>query len=180
MKPFADMNLSFSKPEQIADQVLRFTGRLPHLLQFFCMTLMRLAIEGQMHTISVDQIEMFKQDFLVAQYFVNPVLTIEDPEVRFIGLLLLARGKRRFSLPDVRQIAGRAGLRMSFERVLDVCNDLVINNVLSWADGSYQIASEGLFFYAHQMNYLNEAVDEAYQILKHQRRVAGDELPEDA
>lgn len=179
-RPFADMNLGFSEPDLIADQVLRFTGRLPHQLQLFCMKLMDLAIKGHLDTISVDQIEIVKQDFVVAQYFINPVLTVEDPEARLIGLLLLRRGKRKFSITDVQEIASRVGLQRSFERVLDICNELVINNVLSWAAGSYQIATEGLFFYAHQMNYLDNAVYETYQILRNQRRVPDNELPEDA
>jgi hypothetical protein len=180
LRPFSDMNIKFKEPEAIADQVLRFTGCLPYQLQFFCLKLMELAIEKRTDTISSDQIEAVKQDFVVAQYFLNPIVTIEDPETRLIGLLMLSLGKRRFSIPDAQMIGDRAGLHLDFVRVLDICNDLVINNVFSWSAGCYEVATDALFYYARQMNYLERAIEETYKILREQGKTSKPHPPKGA
>jgi hypothetical protein len=108
-----------------------------------------------------DYLRKLEEDFVTAQYFIKPLTGIDDPLTKLVALLLLNETDRVFTIPLVQAVAARAGHQVSHERVLEICNDLVINNVLAWNGGSFRIASEGLHLYAHRMGFLETALAEA-------------------
>jgi len=166
LKPLNDMGFKIVEPDKLIEKVLRLTGRLPYLLQFYGQKLGELAIEQNSETISMQHIEMLRWDFVTAQYFIKPLNDLEDPEVRLIGLSLLKEHSSEFSIPFVQTVAARAGLTISHTRANEVCNDLVINNVLAWSEGSYRISNEGLYYYAREMGFLDSALEESLGLVR--------------
>ncbi|MCI0489898.1 MAG: hypothetical protein L0229_25175 [Blastocatellia bacterium] len=164
--PLADLGFTIIEPDRVGDQVLRLTGRLPNLLQFYGQKLVELVLDKETDTISPQHVEKIKGDFVTAQYFIKPLNDLEDPETRLVGLSLLKEDYKEFSVTTVMAVADRAGLSLEHKRALEICNDLVINNVLAWNDGSFRIANEGLYFYAHKMGYLDGALKEAHRAIK--------------
>jgi hypothetical protein len=161
LRPMADLGFRVESEEGIVNYVLRMTGRLPHLVQLYGQKLAQLAIQEKTDTISPALLETLKWDFMLAQYYINPFCDMKDPQLRAVGLSLLRHTGRNFSIVDVQRIAARAGLRLDYVRVREICNDLLINNVLVWNNGSFRIANEGLYFYANEMGFLDTALKEA-------------------
>jgi hypothetical protein len=161
--PLRDLGFSLAEPEEFLDRVLRLTGCLPYLLQFYGQKLAQIAIEEKTDTISLQQVEALQADFVTAQYFVKPLNDLEDSEARLIGLSLLKEYRREYSIPLVQEISSRLGIDLDHKRATEICNDLVINNILAWKGSAYRIANEGLYLYARDMGYLSSALGE----LKH-------------
>jgi hypothetical protein len=165
MRPLTDLGFEIIEPEKVIEYILRWTGRLPYLLQFFGQKLANMAIDENAHAISMEQVEALKWDFVTAQYFVKPLTDLDDPEARFIGLSLLKNKYTEFSVRAVSDLARRSGISLTHNRAREICNNLVINNVLAWKGGSYRIANEGLYFYALEAGYLDNALEEATQLI---------------
>jgi hypothetical protein len=160
-KPLTDLGFQIRNEEQLIDDILRFTGRLPHLLQLVGKKLAELAIKEGTETITSDLLEQLKGDFLIAQLFIKSLNDLDDPESRLIGLSLVDEGLRNISIFNIQEIALRKGIQLDSKRVLEVCIDLVINNVLVWNNGSYRLANEGLPYYARQTEFLSSALSDA-------------------
>jgi hypothetical protein len=163
--PLRHLGFNFSEEDKFLNRVLRLTGRLPYLLQFYGQKLAQIAIEENTDTISPQHIETLQGDFVTAQYFIKPLNDLEDAEARLIGLSLLKDYKREFSIPFVQDAAAQVGIRLSHKRTTEICNALVINNVLAWQGSTYRIANEGLYFYARDMGYLDNALEESRQMI---------------
>lgn len=161
LRPLADLGFQLESAEGIIDYVLRMTGRSPHLLQLYGQKLAQLAIKENTDTISLNLLEALKWDFMLAQYFINPFCDMKDAELRAVGLSLLRSTDQHFSILSVQKIAKGAGLKLDYVRVREICNDLLINNVLAWQNGVFRIANEGLYFYANEMGFLDAALKEA-------------------
>jgi hypothetical protein len=167
LEPLADLGFSVDNPDRLVEHVFRLTGKLPHLLQFYGMKLANLATEEKTDTISMMHVDTLRWDFETAQYFTSPLLQdLADTETRLIALLLLKSGEQELKISLVRDIAAQQGLYLDHARTVDICNDLVINNVLAWHNGSFRIANEALAYYAHEMGYLDGALEEARRVAK--------------
>jgi hypothetical protein len=78
---------------------------------------------------------------------------------------LLKNDYKEFSVKAVSDLARRSGISLDTNRAREICNNLVINNVLAWNGGSYRIANDGLYFYALQAGYLDDALEEASELV---------------
>lgn len=164
--PLRDLGFSLAEPEEFLERVLRLTGCLPYLLQFYGQKLAQIAIEEQTDTITLQHVETLQADFVTAQYFVKPLNDLRDVEARLIGLSLLKEYKGEYSIPFVQEVSGRLGIKLDHKRASEICNDLVINNVLAWHGSAYRIANEGLYLYARDMGYLSNALEESRHMAK--------------
>jgi hypothetical protein len=161
LKPLTDLGFQISNADRLLGEILLFTGRLPHLLQLFGKKLAEFAIKEGTETIGWDLLEQLRGDFLITQYFIKSLNDLENPEARLLGLTLVEEGQENISIAHVQEAARRKGLHLDSQRVMEICIDLVINNVLVWNNGSYRLANEGLPFYARQTGYLSSALSEA-------------------
>jgi hypothetical protein len=155
LAPLTDLGFSLDQPDRIVEKLFRLTGRMPHLLQYYGKGLANLAVEEGVNTITPQHLEMLGWDFETAQYFISPLRDLADPETRFVALSLLKDGRQRFSIPQVREIAEKQGLPFNNNRAGEICNDLVINNVLAWDEGMFCLANESLPHYVRQMKLLD-------------------------
>lgn len=157
LEPLADLGLAVADPELLISHVFRLTGQLPHLLQLYGKRLASLAIEEGADRITINHIETLKWDFSVAQIFTEPLRNLADAEVRLLALLLLRAPTGEFSVQMVQQLAASEGLEYDWSRATEVCNDLVISNVLAWSSGRYHIANEALYDYVRHQGWLEES-----------------------
>lgn len=172
LDPLADLGLEISDPELLIKRVFRLTGRLPHLLQLYGKKLASLAIEEDSDEITINHIETLKWDFGVAQIFTEPLRNLTDPEARLIALLLLKEGREKadeISLKAVQRLAAGESLDYDLNRATEICNELVISNVLAWNNGRYRIANEALFDYVRNLGLLEASeIEQARQIVQAQ------------
>jgi hypothetical protein len=164
--PLTDLGLQIQGSEKLVSEVLRLTGRLPHLLHLYGYKLVELALADGDDVVSIKHVETLKWDFVVAQYFISPLRELKDPEARLIGLSLLRAKPGDFSIQFVQKLASRAGLYLDYARATQICNELVINNVLVWHNGAFRVANEGLYFYADEMKFVEGALGEAASEIK--------------
>lgn len=158
LEPLTDLGFSVSEPGPLVNHVSQLTGRLPHLLQFYGQKLAELAAQESVESITMRHVESIKWDFETAQYFLSPLQDLTSPEVRLIALSLLQSGIKQFSIPGVRSLAEKQGIILDQACTIDICNELVINNVLSWNNGSFCIANEAMEHYAREMGLLDDAL----------------------
>lgn len=163
LRPLSDLGFDLVGVETLADRILRLTGRLPHLIQFCGRQLVESAIKKELGRLSQDDIEELEGDFVVAQYFIKPLRDIDDPVSRLVGLWMLKNGHGELTVLDAQGIATQSGIALDHNRALEICNDLVINNVLAWDGGHFRIANEGLYLYAKRMGFLDAALRDAQE-----------------
>lgn len=163
IKPLEDLGFKIEHAERVTEEVLKLTGQMPHLIQFFGMRLVDRAIHDNTETISTELVEVLKADFFIAQFFIKSLNELTNSESKLVALLLLSEPQESFSVPEIQAIALREGLPISSVRTNDICLDLLVNNVLAWDNGSYRIANGGLPFYARKKDYLKNSLEEARQ-----------------
>jgi len=168
LEPLTDLGFQVETPDKLVEHVLRLTGRLPHLIQFFAKRLVELAIEEKRGEISAAQVEMLKWDYDTAFFFLSPLdeKHLENHEVRLIALLLLKECPAEITPAKVRLLARRWDLTFDEVHALRLCNELVIHNVLVWNRAGFQIANEALADYARHFGLLNGAIEAARRALQ--------------
>jgi len=159
--PLTDLGFKIDQLDQLSEQLISLTGRLPHLIQHMCKALVEAAVEDKSDTITLSHLGRVKGDFLTAEFFINSIRDLSDPKEQLVALCLIAGGARHFTTEDVHKVALKEHLKLSFDAAHSLCNNLVINNVLAWDSGSYTLANEGLPFFAQQTGYLNGALADA-------------------
>jgi hypothetical protein len=156
LEPLADLGFTVTETQQLVERICKLTGRMPHLIQFYCKRLATVLIEEERHIVGPPQLDALRWDFETAQFFVSPLSDLTDPETRAVAQVLLKEGLRNFNAAQVRELAAQRGLELDVYRALEICNELVINNVLVWDEGHFRPANEALLFYAREMKLLDE------------------------
>src|SRR5439155_23662254 len=128
-------------------------------LQFFGKRLAALGIEQDRATLTRGHIETLKDDFDTAQFFTQALREVRDAATRRVALLVLRTCRGPVSIPALVGAAAQEGLALSHTAAAEICNDLVIHNVLTWIKGSYHIASGALVHFARQLGYLTQGLE---------------------
>ncbi len=174
-EPLQDLNIAID--DEAVKTALRWTGCLPHLLQFFGLRLCQLTIEQRRDAVGSEQVDELRWDFETAQYFTSPLADVGSPQSKLIALALLKQRPKSINYSLVVELAKSYALTLSLDDSKRICNELVICNLLTWAGdsvqslrgptvdrpespASYRIATEALFDYAEKMGFLTEGLDE--------------------
>ena len=166
--PLRDLGFELEEPERLFEQVFRLTGRLPNFMQFYARKLVELAIDERRNTLSAAQAEMLQWDFETAQFFISPLQDISSDRARFTAMMLLKDTRREFTPTQVCRLAAQHGLPLKDAEMLEICNELVIVNVLAWDRGVFRVANEALTEFARQLGVLDRMYDEARRELSQQ------------
>ncbi|NOT62694.1 MAG: hypothetical protein HOP19_21005, partial [Acidobacteria bacterium] len=159
LTPLKDIGFKVEHEEKLVELLFELTGRMPHLLQFHAKRLAELADEEEADSISPLHIETLKADDLTANFCTAPIIELKNPRARLVALALLKGRIRRIEFGLVQGLARQHGINLSFEQAHEICNDLIINNILIWDDG-YRIANDAITFYAHEMGFIDSALEE--------------------
>lgn len=172
LSPLEDLGFAVSEPARILDFIFRFTGRMPHLLQYYGLQLVELAIRSGEKAITPALTELVKWDFETAQFLCSALLQIAEPDRRLIALELVKRNAGLVTIPLVRQVAMENGIPMEHLAALQLMNELVIDQVLRWDNGAYAIANESLVDYANRLGFLDGACVDARRAIEATRQDA--------
>lgn len=153
LEPLTDLGIELEEPEKLIGQAFNWTGRLPHLLQYYGKRLVTQAVSKGTGKISPKDIELIRGQFETAQIFIEQLESLPDNLTQRMALYLIQDERRYFTVPMVQDLADRHGLMMSYHDALDLCNLLVIHNVLAWGEEAYQIANHSLGYYARKMRW---------------------------
>lgn len=169
-EPLEDLGLTMEPREEIISRVLRLTGNLPHLVQYYGKRLAEYVLADRSdNVIRLEYVEDLKWDFETASYFTSPLQEIKNPKTQIAAYLLL-RGKYTVVSPgSVQETARGEGIHIDFGEARKICDELVIQNVLSWAKeegATYRIANEAMPEYAAKLGFLTQGVEELKRLLQ--------------
>jgi len=153
--PLGDLGFDLPDPEGLVTYVFGTTGRLPHLIQYWGKRIANLAIEEGVQTITCNFAKSLSWDFVTAEMFLSPLDEL-GAQARLIALFMLRNDVKKTTIPALQQIAEELGLDPSLEHIRDLCDDLVIGNILAWHDGDFHMANALLLHFAEQMGYLTD------------------------
>jgi len=160
LEPLADLGIVFEDPDASVRQLIRQTGKLPHLIQFYGRKLAETAAERNTRILTEGDVNILKWDFETVQYFTAP-LDLPSPRAKLAALTLLLSEDGPWTLIQIQALLMRERMLLSLDETRDLCNELTINNVLAWINGSFQAANAALAYYARETSYLNAALREA-------------------
>lgn len=162
LEPLAALGISFTD-DAVTDEIMRLTGRFPHLIQLYAKQLAEHAIRAHQEQVTKDNLEALRWDDELAQYFVSPIQDMRDPIARLVALTLLRDGDRNAWTPSevVAKVEG-----IGLQRARDLLNELVISNILAWDGNSFRLASHALRVYADHLGFLDAEYEEALQIYR--------------
>jgi len=161
IEPLADMGVGFSDEQLVLAMILRLTGRLPQLLQYFGAKLAKLALEQGCRTISQRHVEIVRLDMETVRMFTSPLEDIKDPLAEMVALLLLERGIHRVDEYVVMDVVRSTDIQVQEPRSRKICDDLLLANFLSWTKTGLHIANEAMGLRVRETDYLVPAMDRA-------------------
>ncbi len=153
MEPLIDLGIELEQPEKLIEQVFHWTGRLPHLVQYYGKRLVAQAISTGTGKVTPKDIDLIRGEFETAQIFLEQLEGLSDEHTRRLALALIKDGRRYFTVPMVQEVADQHDLVMNYHEVLELCNQLVIDHVLAWGEEAFQLANYSLGYYARKMRW---------------------------
>ena len=159
-QPMLDLGFHFADEDVLIDQILRKTGRLPYLLQFYGKRLIEMASREGTTEISLSLLHCLEDDFDTAQYILSPIRQLHDIETQRLAVAILKKNLHRCNAADISRLAGSIGQDQSTRRIMSVCNELVIANVLAYEHGYLQIANGALCHVAQATGYIDALEEE--------------------
>ncbi|MDX2042770.1 MAG: hypothetical protein SF097_16240 [Acidobacteriota bacterium] len=162
LEPMEDLGFDIINQEKLLQQVFHWTGRLPHLLQFYGTRLVNLALASGAKVIVPELVDKVRSAFETVQLFAEQLEKLSDATTRIMAEHLLTDGRRHFTLPGVQEIGRQRGINLNNAQTLEICNDLVISNVLMWHEDAYYIANQSLVHYARKMRFLDNQPKNAH------------------
>jgi hypothetical protein len=147
-RPLSDLGIQLRNTPWVLDHILQWTGRLPHLIQFYAQQLVDLSVERKVDELTANHITELEKSGAFSQYFLAPFLEIIEPKTRTLATALLRSPQPKFTTHEVLAAATQAGLSESPDWVRRTCDQLVIQNILAWEGGLYRPASVAMQRYA--------------------------------
>lgn len=154
LEPFRDLDLQFAERGGMVEQILALTSRLPYLIQSFARRLIEAAYQEDAKAITVRHLEKVRGDFMSMVYSIGPLDDLTNPAVRAGALLILRCDPRDVSVPLVQDLFRREGVTLRNPRVKEICEELVICNILIWEQDHFQLANPAMAAHARRMGLL--------------------------
>lgn len=153
-RPLTDLGIKIRDESELVDRVCRQTGRMPHLLQFYGKRLVEQASESGREEVDVALLEEIESNIETLGLFVSPIHELKDESVKSIAVALLNDSRTVFTPQDVTGLAAKLGQDRTADDVFDVCNLLVMQNVLAWRNDRFHVACEGIRYFSRKAGLL--------------------------
>ncbi len=157
--PMADLGITVDEDPSVVRRILDRTGRLPHLIHYYCKhivaavstaTTERDGASGVTHAL----LTAVEQEYDFLEHVLNPLFELRDSRTYEVAIGLLGEGQDHFRLADVEAVSTRLGHSLSSREAKDLCDELVIQNVLVWDKSAYRVSSPMLRTSAHRSGLL--------------------------
>lgn len=155
LEPLADLGFTVESPSELKEQVHRLTSGLPHLIQNCGSLLVDVALKQRTRTITLGHLETAREDYLNFIYGLGPLQDLSDNLCRLAAVLLLQLSPPEVTVPLVLELLKEEGFSIEPRKAVEVCNDLVVCNILIWKRDSYRIANQDMGAYAEKIGLLD-------------------------
>jgi hypothetical protein len=170
LKPLQDLGFDFREPNTITQQVCELTGRLPHLIQFYGRQLCHMLLDESSNTLTPTHVGRVRDSFEATSYFMNAFRELKDPKSRLLACAFLGVPDRLLPLAQIGVEAARVGLIAGSQELWNLCNELVLQNVLSFEQNGFRLANTALAYYCTNTGFLQETLREARRDLSTARK----------
>lgn len=157
LEPLSELGIRIQEQNQVVRHILRMTGCAPHLIQLYLSRLIESVLESKTRDVTQTHLDRLRWDFELAQYAVSPLQELKDPQAKALAKSLLQEAPATWTPRSIQGIAERQGLKLEIEQTISLCNQLVINHILTWKQGNYTLANEALRFYAEQLGLIGNS-----------------------
>jgi len=138
--PMMVLGLSFDS-EDCLEHCCHMAGRMPDLLQFYGRGLVQAAAASQQTQLSRELIRKVEDDAAISLVGSHVIEIERDPTVHFVLSALLNTEKTSLSASEIFAAADRTGLRLTTERIQEMCDRLFIQGVLTFEGSAVRIAN---------------------------------------
>jgi hypothetical protein len=150
LEPFGDLGWEVEQPQRMLANVLSLTGQLPHLIQLYGRKISELMIRRKLSVVTIEMIEEVKWDFETVNFVTASLSGIKDNTLKQLAVLLLRSKPRHVTASTLDHLARSNNIELAEGEGEDCCRRLVLESVLSWSKGDYQISTEALSEYAER------------------------------
>jgi len=159
--PCQDQGFEIVNRDEVHGHVCEMTGRLPHLLQYYGAELSKIAAARNARAISMEEVKAFEARHETATYFAGQLRYVHHPKQRLVALLLLREHPRIWMVPEIQSLAAQESLSMTLDETNEVCDELVMHNVLMWEGGGFRVANQALRWFLDQRGLLDALLVES-------------------
>jgi hypothetical protein len=144
-QPMADLGITVDEDPSVLRRLLDQTGRLPHLIQYYCKHLVDL-LSGRRDGTQVTHtlISELESGYEFLENLLSPLFELREERTYDVAVGLLQKGNEHFRLADVEALAARLGHTLSLREARDLCDELVVQNILMWDRLAYRLSSQAL------------------------------------
>jgi len=153
--PLGDLGFRFNGEKGVIEHVLHMSGRLPSLLQYYGASIVGFAMERPTDEITLAFVQELENEFETVQHFLDPIFELPDDETIELATVILQDNRTWYEPDEVTALAAKVLRNRKTGRILEICNNLVVQNVLAWEKGSYRIASGALRQFARRFGLLS-------------------------
>jgi hypothetical protein len=152
--PMAD--LGFEVEPGVVRRLLDQTGRLPHLIQYYCKHLVdQLSGRRGEARVTLALIGDLETEYEFLENLLGPLFDLRDRRAYDVALgLLQKKGTEHFRLADVEEVAAGLGHPLEPRAAKDLCDELVVQNILMWDKTAYRLSSQALRMSAERSGLL--------------------------
>ena len=170
--PFEDMGITIDDRKAVRKHILNMAGRLPHLIQWYGGNLVSTAAQEGRSKIGMQDVRQLERQFETRYYFTSVFENIKELDAKLVALILTKNHLHQAALTDIANLTEKAdavvGNFISIRNLDEICDDLVIYNVLRWEGDSYSLANDALHHFANQAGFLDYKLQETQKELASQ------------
>lgn len=155
LKPFEDLGFVVHDRSTVLDTVCDLTGGLPHLLQYYGRVVATHLLHNGSNTVDERALLEVRDQFETQAYTLDFLMRLQPGSVKkAVALAVIKHPRRLLSLPDIHRIATDAGIELTLEETWSICNDLVLDTILSWERLHFVVANGTLAFHAERVGLI--------------------------
>ena len=149
--PFRDLGLSVQTG--VVNYILEMTGGLPHLIQLYCQIIVQALAKDDLNSVSMNFVKQV-EDRELGLYVVNPLLELGD-DSRLVACELLNHRTKNFTESDIGSVARHLGVDLDHRELRGLCNELYVQNIISFHRGHYSISNRAMKYFAAKSGLVN-------------------------
>lgn len=156
-RPMHDLGIALQNEPAVLEHILRMTGRLPHLIQYYGKRLVERAAESHRYSVGMTDVEEVDASFETVNFFVAPVNELKDPKAKRVAKMILRwNPPGSFTCREAAAHVRTQDVALTTDQMFDLCNLLVMQNILMWRGDGFQIASAGLRCFSQRIGILDD------------------------
>jgi len=137
-RPMDALGLRIQSPDLVKSLVLQQTSRMPHLVQGCARAVVELAAEINASTVTPTMLHRAPDSFFDFSLLRSHLEDLASDRARLAAIEVLAHYRKGiFTVQKIQLALRQQGFPLAINEVTDLCDDLLMNCILTWDDSGY-------------------------------------------